>query len=118
MLKSYIILITCASTRAIHLELAQDMGADALIRAPKRFQTRRGIQNSIISDNGKKFKDSSLKLYINENGTQWSFITGRAPWFGGFYQRLVQSVKKCLRKTLRNAKLNYEELNTHLIEIE
>ena len=72
------------------------MGAYALIRTLKRFQARRGIPNFIISDNGKTFKDSLLKLYINENGTQWSFITEPAPWFGGFYERLVQSVKKCL----------------------
>eukprot|EP00795_Rhopilema_esculentum_P003860 gene3860-15157_t len=67
--KSYIILITFASTRAIHLELAPDMGADALIRALKRFQARSGIPNFIINDNGKTFKDLSFKLYINENGT-------------------------------------------------
>ena len=118
MFKSYIALITCASTRAVHLELTPDMGAEALIRASKRFQARRGIPRFIISDNGKTFKDLTVKSYVIENGTQWNFITERAPWFGGFYERLVQSVKRCLRKTLRNAKLNYEELNTHLIEVE
>ena len=40
------------------------------------------------------------------------------PWFGGFYERRVQSGKRCLRETLESAKLTYEELNTHLIEVE
>ena len=40
MFKSYIVLITCACTRGIHLELAPDMGASAVIQALKRFQAR------------------------------------------------------------------------------
>ena len=118
MFKSYIVLSTCARTRGIHLELAPDMGASALMRALKRFQARRGIRQFIISDNGKAFKDSTVKSYIVENSTLWKLITERTPWFGGFYERLVQSVKRCLRKTLGNAKLIHEELNTHLIEVE
>ena len=31
---------------------------------------------------------------------------------------MVQEVKRCLRKTLRNARLDYDELHTVLIEIE
>ena len=84
----------------------------------KHFQARHGIPQFVISDNGKTFKDSILRLYTVKNGTLWKFITERAPWFGGFYERLVQSVKRCLQKTLGNPKLTYEELNTHLIEVE
>ena len=83
MFKSYIVLITCASSRGIHLELVPDKGAEALNLALKRFQARRGIPHFIISDNGKTLKDSTLKSFTNENGTQWSFITERPPWFGG-----------------------------------
>ena len=35
--KGYILLCTCATTRAIHLELTPDMGVPALIRALQRF---------------------------------------------------------------------------------
>ena len=31
---------------------------------------------------------------------------------------MIQNVKKCLRKTLRNARLNYDELHTVLFEVE
>ncbi|GBM81435.1 hypothetical protein AVEN_20036-1 [Araneus ventricosus] len=41
-----------------------------------------------------------------------------APWWGGFYERLVKSVKDPLRKILGRALLTYEELSTILIEIE
>ena len=31
---------------------------------------------------------------------------------------MIQNVKRCLRKTLQNAKLNYDELHTVLVEVE
>ena len=37
---------------------------------------------------------------------------------GGFFNRLIQNTKRCLQKTLRNAKLNYDELHTVLVEVE
>ena len=40
----------------------------------------------------------------------WKFITRRAPWWGGFYERL--------KKTIGNASLNMIELQTALTEIE
>ena len=42
----------------------------------------------------------------------------RAPWWGSFFERLIQNQKRCLRKTLRNAKLNYDELHTVLVKVE
>ena len=42
----------------------------------------------------------------------------KAPWWGGFYERMVKGVKRCLRKTLGNARLSYDELLTLVIEVE
>ena len=41
-----------------------------------------------------------------------------SPWWGGFYERLVRSVKLTLRKTLGKSFLTFEELQTILCEIE
>lgn len=48
----------------------------------------------------------------------WRFNLEKAPWWGGFYERMVKGVKRCLRKTLGNARLSYNELLTVVIEIE
>ena len=37
---------------------------------------------------------------------------------GRFFERLVRSFKRCLKKTLRTARVTYEELSTILIEVE
>ena len=42
----------------------------------------------------------------------------KAPWWGGIFERMVKSTKRCLIKVIGKQRLNYEELNTVLIEIE
>jgi len=37
---------------------------------------------------------------------------------GGFFERMIKSTKRCLKKTLGKARLTYEELLTVLTEIE
>jgi hypothetical protein len=48
----------------------------------------------------------------------WQYIVERAPWLGGFGERLVRSVKIVLKKILGRVTLDYDELLTVLIEIE
>ena len=42
----------------------------------------------------------------------------RAPWLGGFWERLVRSVKRCLKKSVGRSLLTFEELRTLVVEIE
>ena len=111
------------------MELAPNLSTESFIRCLRRFVARRGIPCSITSDNAKTFKlaDKKLqKLFADENvqhfalekGIKWNFILEKAPWWGGFYERMVQLVKRSLRKVLGNARLNYEELMTVLTEVE
>ena len=56
MYKCYICLFTCATSRAVHLELTPDMTTSAFIRSVKRFVSRRGTPSLLVSDNFKSFK--------------------------------------------------------------
>ena len=89
----------------------------------------RGIPKLIISDNAKTFKSASKSLsalfdlvevqkFLQNLRVTWRFNIECAPWWGGFFECLIRSVKRCLRKTFRNARLTYEELLTVIIEIE
>ena len=129
MRKAYIGLFRCSVTRAIHLELVGDLSAPTFILALRRFSSRRGMPSLMISDNAKTLKatakwlkklyaTSQVRRYLQENRVNWRFNLELAPWWGGFYERLVGSVKRTLRKVLGNARLNYQELETVLIEIE
>ena len=127
--KAWIVLYTCCVTRAIHLELVSDMSAHTFIRSFKRFSSRRGLPALMISDNGKTFKAAAriikrvlsnpqVQKFFHGIGIEWRFNVPRAPWWGGLFERLVRSTKRCLRKVLGRSKFSYEELLTILAEIE
>ena len=61
---------------------------------------------------------TSTQNFLANNGIRWKFIAERAPWWGGFYERLIGMTKRCLKKTIGKASLNMIELNTILIEVE
>ena len=127
--KSYICLFTCASTHAVHLELTESLDTESFLRAFRRFTARRGLPKLILSDNRKTFKSASIEIrkivrskavlnYLANRNIEWRFIPERAAWFGSIYERMVGSVKKCLRKVIGRSILRYDELNTLLIEVE
>lgn len=41
-----------------------------------------------------------------------------APCWGGFFERLVRSVKRCLKKVIGHTRLSYDDLSTLIVEIE
>ena len=127
--KIWICLFTCCVTRAVHLELVLDLSAVTFIRCLKRFAARRGLPRRIVSDNAKTFKatakaiDSMLKNqdvqnYLSNVGVEWVFNLEKAPWWGGIFERLIKSTKRCLRKLVGQAKFSYDEMHTAIVEIE
>lgn len=56
--------------------------------------------------------------YFANKGITWQFIVEHAPWQGGMWERLICSVKRCLKKTIGQTSLTYDELHTLLVEIE
>ncbi|GBL90649.1 hypothetical protein AVEN_219317-1 [Araneus ventricosus] len=130
--KSYVALFTCVVTRAVHLEFVSDISTKCFLLALRRFLSRRGICKVIYSDNARTFKtaqrelayftnilkDSKFQNFVADNGIHWKFIVERAPWWGGFYERLIKTVKDPLRKILGKALLTFEELSTMLSEVE
>lgn len=116
--KVYILLLTCATSRAVHLELIPDLDSNATIRGLKRFFARRGIPDLVVHDNFKTFRGACVKEFLLRVGVKQRPILAKAPWWGGFYERLVRTVKLSLVKVLRKAKLTFEELMTVLCEVE
>lgn len=72
----------------------------------------------IIHDNAKTFKARNVKQFLVQNEIKQRFILPVSPWWGGFYERLVRSVKLSLRKSLGKSLLTYEEMETMLCNME
>ena len=92
-------------------------------------ESQRFLRAIVITDNAKTFKSASsdvkkivrsqeVQWYMVNLQVQWSFILEKAPWLGGFWERLVGSTKRCLKKTIGKSSLNFEEIRPVLLEVE
>ena len=95
--------------------MAKDYSGPSCINVLKRFFSRRGIPDLITPDNGSNFTSIDVQTFTTSNGITWKFNLEAAPWTGGFFERLIQSVERCL---LGKSKVSYEDLVTILVEIE
>ena len=113
----------------MHLELAPDMSTASFVNLFRRFCSFYSFPNLVISDNGTyflasaKFFDEIVKhpkvdQYMKEHNIRWKFIAPRAPWQGGFYERMMGLVKSCLKKVLFRKRIGRDELETVLREIQ
>lgn len=109
LVKSYVCLFVCFSTKAIHIELVGDLTTENFIAALRRFVSRRGKPIDVYSDNGTTFVGakrelSELSSFLTreeaniENSAcklniQWHFIPARSLHFGGLWEAGVKSVK-------------------------
>ena len=51
-------------------------------------------------------------------GKKWNFNLPKIPWPGGFFEILIKSVKRCLKKLLKVLKVDYKDLLSILVEIQ
>ena len=113
-------------------ELTRALSAQAFLLSFRRFVSRRGLPSVLTSGNATTFKSASREIqkicrseevqdFIASGSVTWQFIVEKAPWWGGgggFWERLVRSVKIALKKVIGRCSLNYDELLTVLTEIE
>ena len=115
--------------RAVHLDIVCDMTTAAFLRSFKRFTARRGLPRTIVSDSGKTFKAAAklidavvrhkdVQRHFAGIGVKWLFNIEKAQWWGGMFERLIRSTKRCLKKVIGRAKLDYDELLTVVTEVE
>ena len=127
--KVYICFFTCATTRAIHLEVVEDLTVEAFLLAFRRFASRKSLPRKLISDNASTFlsannerkelfESHALKETLAREGVEWQFIPKRAPRYGGFWERLIGLTKSTIKKVLGRAAVNLCTLQTIVVEVE
>ena len=127
--KVYLCLFTCATTRAVHLEIVQDLTADMFLLAFRKFAGRRSLPTIMISDNGSTYLSAADELHtlmelpevkdeLGKRGVSWQFIPKRAPWYGGFWERLIGLTKTAIKKVLGRRHVSLPTLEMIIVEIE
>ena len=130
-IKSWGAVFTCATVRAIHLEIVQDLSAEAFLHALRRFAAHHEWPMTMISDNGTSFvgAESELKRIFKEEKQQiedfivtrkikWKFNTPQSPHQGGFFESMVKLTKKALRVIVGQQTLSWNEMSTVFAEVE
>ncbi len=96
------------------------MDADSFLMALRRFTSRRGTPNEILSDKGTNFNNvpPTLKSILATRKIDFRFNPPHTPHFGGIWEREIRSVKDAHKKTIDAQLVTEEVLRTVLIEIE
>lgn len=82
-----------------------------------------------MSDNASKYLSAAeglrkllnsveLEAAMERCGVVWKFIPKKAPWHGGYWERLIGLTKTALKKVLGRAHINLVTLQTLVVEIE
>ena len=127
--KVYICLFTCATTRAIHLEVVTDLSVETFMLAFRRFVSRKSLPHIMMSDNASTYLSATeelrgmlnskeLEASLGKCGITWKFIPKKVPWYGGYWERLIGLTKAALKKYWGGAHILLIMLQTLGIEVE
>ncbi|GFT93756.1 integrase catalytic domain-containing protein [Trichonephila clavipes] len=124
----------CAPFEIVGIDLAGSLflkdGRKVWIKNKKKLclLARRGRPRTIYCDNGTNFRGAFNDLsklnwskIVEETRTPkilWKFIPPTKAWWGGWWERLVCTVKELLKRTLGRSVLKYDELYTVLCDCE
>ena len=94
----------------MHLDIVPDLSTKTFTRCLKIFaaRSRRGLLPKFILDNGKTFQAAARRMklrfshevvqnYLSGRGVDGVFNLKRAPWWGGGFEKIIQSTKRCQR---------------------
>lgn len=134
-IKGYISIFVCMTTKALYIELVSDLTAESFIAALRRFVARRGRVTDIYSDNGTNFvrtnkilkelsekEEAEFELALSNESVnseiQWHFAPPGSPTFNGLAEAAVKTTKHHLMRTIGETVMTFEELSTLLYQIE
>ena len=127
--KPYICLFVCVTTRAVHLEVVENLTTSSFIMCLRRLAASKGMPTLILSDNHRTFiagetflldlqLDPSVREYLQSKNVRWKHQMPRSPWMGGYFERLVRTIKASLTTAISRKFLTLEEFSTVVKEAE
>ena len=132
--KRWAALFTCLTTRAVHIEVLEEMSSSSFINALHRFIAIRGNVKEFRSDRGTNFIGAMDDLKFNvvnvedvyvaeclaRNKVTWKFNPPHSSHMGGAWERMIGMSRKILDNMLSksvNKHLTHEVLVTLMAEV-
>ncbi|XP_031355735.1 uncharacterized protein LOC116180048 [Photinus pyralis] len=114
--------------RAVSLEVVNSLSTEAFIGAFNQFIRLEGRPRLVMSDNGTNFQGcsnffKSLDWKVTGKDTvlekiQWKFNVAAAPWWGGYWERIIRILKDMMKRSIGKSTLNRKELDESLLIME
>ena len=112
--KRYGLVFTCYCSRAIHIEMIDDLSSDAFINGLRCFIAIRDTVSQIRSDQGSNFKGASnelkealkemdvdkLKQFLTSNQCEFFFNAPGSSHAGGLWEQQIRTIRSILNTTL------------------
>ena len=132
--KRWGLLLTCLYSRAVHVEVLNDMTTDSLINALRCFICLRGAVKTIYCDRGINFigasnelqkalqsmkPESTLTKYFADKQIEFKFNSPHASHAGGVWERQIRSIRAVLNGMMAgkyNRRLDTHSLHTAFYE--
>ena len=132
--KRWGVMFTCLSTRAVHIEVIEELSSSSFINALRRLIAIRGPVRIFRSDRGTNFvgstedlgiqaintDDTQLKEFLSKNQSTWLFNPPHASHMGGVWERMIGVTRNILNSLLMDLPgggLTHEVLVTFLAEV-
>ncbi|XP_052818526.1 uncharacterized protein LOC128244575 [Mya arenaria] len=132
--KRWGMLFTCLSTRAVHIEVIEELSSSAFINAFRRFVAIRGPVKEVRSDRGTNFigalddlkaegicvEDGPVKKYLHDSKITWKFNPPHSSHMGGVWERIIGLTRRILDSMLLKThaqKLTHYILCTFMCEV-
>ncbi|XP_052271598.1 uncharacterized protein LOC127872309 [Dreissena polymorpha] len=108
--KRWAILFTCLTTRAVHIEVVEEISSSAFINALRRFVSIRGPVKVYRSDRGTDFvgaadelkietinvEDPIMKKHLYDSVSTWIFNAPHSSHMGGVWERMIGITRRIL----------------------
>ncbi|KAG1929293.1 hypothetical protein F2P79_023066 [Pimephales promelas] len=128
-LKRYGLLFTCMCSRAIHIEVLDDLSTDAFLNALRCFIAIRGNVSQLQSDQGTNFVGARNEFqelmkgmereHVKELGCNFVMNPPASSHMGGVWERQIRTVRSVLTSILDQSagRLDSSSLRTFLYEV-
>ena len=132
--KRWALLFTCLTTRAVHIEVVEEMSSSCFINALRRFVSIRGPVKQFRSDRGTNFvgatddlmidtvnvEDDNVRHFLYDQDCTWIFNPPHSSHMGGVWERMIGIARRILDSLMSEMKtksMTHEVLTTFMAEV-
>ena len=121
-------IFTCASTRAVYLDITESYSTDSILQTIRKFATIRGYPTEMISDQGSQLRAASKDITKDWNWTvisewaanskmKWTIVPAEAQHQNGLSESMIKSTKRTILHMIGDNVLTFSELQLAFYEI-